>query len=128
MIAKIMRRLCRHCPSCVAAAIVLSVPAHLSAHEEGRKMNDFPTYVRAEYVFVCMSTNGQSEYVLRQCSCAIDEIARRMSYDDYVAAETAAHLSRMRGEKASQFRGVEVVRKSVSVLQEAQAEAEVACF
>lgn len=112
----------------IAVVVALLLPACLFAQEEERRINDFPTYARAEYVYVCMSTNGESEYVLRQCSCAIDEIAKRMPYDDYVSAETAVRLQRMQGEKAAQFREVEVVRKLVSSLQAAQAEAEIACF
>ena len=118
----------------LAVAIVaglLFAPAAVFAHDEQQKPqkpNDFPTYARAEYVYICMSANGVSEYVLRQCSCAIDEIANRMSYDDYVAAETAVRFRQMRGERASQFREVEVVRRSVRALRAAQAEAEIACF
>ncbi len=98
-----------------------------AAHDE-KRINDFPTYARAEYVYVCMSTNGMTEHVLRQCSCAIDEIAKRMTYDDYVAAETAVRMRQMQGERVAQFREVEVVKQAIRVLKNAQAEAEISCF
>lgn len=101
---------------------------HSSADHDRQMVNDFPTYARAEYVYVCMSTNGTSEYVLRQCSCAIDEIAKRMTYDDYVAAETAVRMRQMRGERVAQFREVEIIKRSIQVLKNAQAEAEISCF
>lgn len=110
-----------------AAALVGLLVAFPSAQAD-KKEHDYPTFALAEYVFVCMSVNGESEYILRQCSCAIDKIAERMSYDDYVAAEAAIRLRQMQGEKASQFREVEVVRKTILQLEEAQAEAEIACF
>lgn len=108
------------------AAVALSLVSVAEAAE--RKMNNFPTYARAEYVYVCMSTNGQNELVLRQCSCAIDEIARRMTFKEYTHAETAIRMRQLRGEKSSQFKEVESMRKSVAHLRAAQAEAEIACF
>lgn len=112
----------------ISAVLLFIVPPPASAGAHKAQTNDFPTYARAEYVFICMSSNGASEYVLRQCSCAIDEIAKRMTFDEYVGAETAVRMRQMRGEKASQFREVEVIRKSIKVLRAAQAEAEIACF
>ncbi len=39
------------------------------------EQNDYPTQARAEYVFACMASNGQTQQALRQCSCSIDVIA-----------------------------------------------------
>ncbi len=90
--------------------------------------NDFPTRARAEYVFACMSSNGASEIMIGRCSCAVDTIAERMSYDEYVDAETAVRMRLMPGDRTAMFRDVEWVRKSVEKLKEAQAEAEIRCF
>lgn len=90
--------------------------------------NDFPTRARAEYVFACMSSNGQSEVMLIQCSCAVDVIAELMSYDQYVDAETTLRMRLLSGERTAMFRDVEWVRKSVEKLKAAQAEAEIRCF
>ena len=35
---------------------------------------------RAEYVFACMASNGQTQQTLRQCSCSIDVIASVLPY------------------------------------------------
>ena len=34
--------------------------------------NDYPTEARADYVFVCMKTNGETPDMLRRCSCSIN--------------------------------------------------------
>ena len=90
--------------------------------------NDFPTSTRAEYVFACMSTNGQSREMLDKCSCSVDTIAEIMSYEEYVDAETAVRMRQMSGERTAIFRDVEWVNKAVEKLRTAQAEAEIRCF
>ena len=90
--------------------------------------NDFPTSSRAEYVFACMSTNGQSREMLDKCSCSVDVIAELMTYDEYVDAETAVRMRLMSGERTAMFRDVEWVNKKVENLRAAQAEAEIRCF
>ena len=112
----------------VALAVLLLASGQLSAYESKNKDNDFPTFARAEYVYICMSTNGENEYVLRQCSCVIDEIAGSMTYNEYVMAETAVRMRQVQGEKAAQFSEVEIYKQAVTRLREAQAEAEIACF
>ena len=52
------------------------------------ELNDYPTAARADYVFACMKTNGETRQALEQCSCSIDVIASILPYDRYVAAET----------------------------------------
>jgi hypothetical protein len=39
------------------------------------ELNDYPTAARADYVFACMKTNGDTRQALEQCSCSIDVIA-----------------------------------------------------
>ncbi len=39
------------------------------------QLNDYPTAARADYVFACMKTNGETQQALEQCSCSIDVIA-----------------------------------------------------
>ena len=54
--------------------------------------NDYPTSARADYVFACMKTNGDTREALDQCSCSIDVIASLLPYDAYVAAATVASM------------------------------------
>ena len=90
--------------------------------------NDFPTRARAEYVFACMSANGQSMEILDKCSCSVDVIAERMKYREYLDAETMMRMRQLRGDRAAIFRNSEWAKQTVDKFQAAQAEAEVRCF
>jgi hypothetical protein len=91
-------------------------------------LNDYPTSARAEYVFGCMKSNGESPRVLEQCSCSIDIIASLLSYESYVSAETVLRMSQVPGVLGNQFRSTERARTALDDLRRAQAEAEVRCF
>jgi hypothetical protein len=88
----------------------------------------YATATRAEYVFACMATNGETQEALQRCSCAIDVIASVLPYDKYEKAETVLRMRRSAGGYLGQeFRSAptnDIVRE----LEEAQAEAEVRCF
>ena len=115
--------------SCLfSAALALSNPVHAQSDALLQKLNDYPTEVRAEYVFACMATNGQSSDVLRRCSCSIDIIATIISYDKYVEAETVLSMQLVGGERMSLFRTSATAKKLVSDLRRAQAEADIRCF
>jgi len=92
------------------------------------RLNDYPTVVRADYIFGCMAANGQSRRVLEQCACSIDEIASILPYDAYVQAETVLSMRRVGGERVSLFRSAAVASNLVAALRRAQAEAEIVCF
>jgi hypothetical protein len=92
------------------------------------ELNDYPTEARADYVFACMKTHGDTQLALRQCSCSIDVIATLLSYDQYVAAQTVLSLSQVQGRFGAMFRSPEPAREAVKNLRQAQAEAEVRCF
>jgi hypothetical protein len=90
--------------------------------------NDYPTSARAEYVFACMKTNGDTREALEQCSCSIDVIASLLPYDAYVAAATVASMDQEPGRLGGEFRGAAVARDALAQLRRAQAEGEVRCF
>jgi hypothetical protein len=92
-----------------------------------RPVNDYPTNARADYVFVCMAVNGQTRDMLDRCSCAIDQIASVLSYDDYVRAETVLTMRQMGGERSAVFRNTGS-NDMVATYRRAEAEAEVLCF
>ncbi len=90
-------------------------------------VNDYPTNARADYVFVCMAANGQTRDMLEKCSCAIDQIASVLSYDDYVKAETVLSMQHMGGDRAAAFRSTGS-NEMVANYRRAEAEAEILCF
>jgi hypothetical protein len=91
-------------------------------------LNDYPTSVRAEYVFGCMKANGETRQAIEQCSCSIDVIATIIPYDRYVTAETVLSMSQVQGNLGTQFRSSEQAASALNDLRRAQAEAEVRCF
>lgn len=90
--------------------------------------NPYPTVAIADYVFGCMSSNGQSREALERCSCSIDVISSIVLYKDYVRAETVLSMRRLSGEKATVFKTSARWREAVTLLRRAQAEGEVRCF
>lgn len=106
-------------------AYVLATGAALA---QAPAANDYPTSVRAEYVFGCMAVNGQTREALDRCSCSIDVIASVLPYENYVSAETVLSLRLMEGERAGLFRETQPASVAVATLRRAQAEAEVLCF
>lgn len=100
----------------------------LVAGASAAEFNDYPTVARADYVFGCMKTNGDSRQALEQCSCSIDVIASLLPYERYVTAEAVMSMSQLPGERGAMFRTPEPVRAALNDLRRAQAEAEVRCF
>jgi hypothetical protein len=89
---------------------------------------DYPTVARAEYVFACMASNGQTQQALRQCACSIDVIASVLPYDRYEQAETVLRMRRTGGGYIGEVFRSKPANSMVRELQEAQAEGEVRCF
>jgi hypothetical protein len=89
---------------------------------------DYPTQARAEYVFACMASNGQTQQALRQCACAIDVIASVLPYDKYEQAETVLRMRRSGGGYLGEMFRTGMANTMVRDLEEAQAEGEIRCF
>jgi hypothetical protein len=107
---------------------MLAAAAAMGAPLGAAEFNDYPTAARADYIFACMKTNGETRQALDQCSCSIDIIASILPYDRYVAAETVLSLSQVPGRFGAMFRSPEQARTATNDLKRAQAEAEVRCF
>lgn len=90
--------------------------------------NDYPTNVRADYVFACMKVNGETRDSLQRCSCSIDVIATLLPYEKYVAGETVASVEQSTGVIAQMFKATLLAKQQLKDLHLAQAEAEVRCF
>jgi hypothetical protein len=103
----------------IAALVLLAAPV---------AANDYPTAARADYVFGCMASNGQTQQMLNRCSCSIDVIASLLSYDRYVQAETVVRMRQVGGEKTVMFRDSAIAKETLADLRRAQAEAEIRCF
>ncbi|XDA99025.1 hypothetical protein AB1M95_03735 [Sulfitobacter sp. LCG007] len=111
----------------VLALGVAAMPFDTAAQDVAERFNDYPTVARADYVFACMATNGQSRTALEKCACSIDEIASILPYEKYLEAETVLSMRRVGGERMEVFRSVDS-SGIVAELKRAQAEAEMVCF
>lgn len=112
----------------IGGAVLALMGSAGAAPSSRAQLNDYPTETRADYVFACMKTNGDTQQALRQCSCSIDVIASILPYDRYVAAQTVLSLSQVEGRFGAMFRSPEPVKAAVNDLRRAQAESEVRCF
>lgn len=112
----------------LAALAIATAAIPASGQSMSERLNDYPTEVRADYVFGCMAANGQSREVLSKCACSIDVIASILPYDKYVQAETVLSLQQGSGEQLAMFKSAVVPRTMVADLRRAQAEAEMLCF
>jgi hypothetical protein len=110
------------------AVLALAMIASLPAQAAPPTLNDYPTSARADYVFACMKTNGDTHAALEQCSCSIDVIASLLPYDSYVAGETVASMMQDIGPVGRAFNATTLAKQDLATLRRAQAEAEVRCF
>jgi hypothetical protein len=107
--------------SAVLVFIANAVPSAAAA-------NDFPTSTRVEYVLECMKTHdGKYEY-LYKCSCAIDEIAKQVPFEDYVQISTAARFQTLGGERGAEFRDPPSVKAMAGKYKSIEQRAANACF
>ncbi|WP_448187998.1 hypothetical protein [Azospirillum sp. sgz301742] len=104
-------------------AFLLLIGAGAARAEDG-----YPTQARVDYVLGCMVANGQTQEVMRKCSCSIDEIAARFPYDKYVAIETARAMQDMPGERAALVRGTGWVKDLQDEFRQIQVAADLKCF
>ena len=103
-----------------AALLLAALPA--------RAEDGYPTTARVDYVLGCMAANGQTQEVMRKCSCSIDEIAARFPYDKYVTVETAKTLQDAPGERASLIRGTAWIKDLLEEFRQIQVAADLKCF
>jgi len=107
-------------------ATALGLAAVAPAH--ALEVNDYPTSTRADYVFACMKSNGETRDMLDRCSCSIDVVASLIPYDKYIEAETVASMEQQQGQIGTMFRASMMAKNILDDLHRAQAEAEVRCF
>jgi hypothetical protein len=89
--------------------------------------NDYPTQARVEYVNECIERNGDKLSRLYQCSCVIDDIANRLTYDEFVEATTFSRYATLPGEGGGIFRDPEQGKAKAKLLREIEKNAYRAC-
>ncbi len=90
--------------------------------------NDYPTEVVADYVIGCMASNGQTQDMLRRCSCSIDAVSSIVTYDTYEKASVILQMRQVAGDATAVFRSMTKLDEIVKQLRLAQIEADFRCF
>jgi hypothetical protein len=90
-------------------------------------MHDYPTIARVEYVQECIETNGGIIANVYKCSCAIDWIAKKLTYDQFVEAQTFAKYSGLPGEGGALFRDSDEAKKKAKLFRTVEADAYKSC-
>jgi len=89
--------------------------------------NDYPTVARVEYVNECIGANGGTLAALYQCSCAIDRIAAKMPYEQFVEAGTYARYATLPGDGGGIFRDSDEAKQEAKLYRELESQARKAC-
>ena len=102
-----------------AFALAIGMPP-TAAYADGA---GYPTVDRVEFVLECMQKNDGKQVFLYKCSCLVDEIAQKYSYDDFVEASTAARYQTLGGERGGAFRDPPEVREMAKRYLQVRSEA-----
>jgi hypothetical protein len=112
------------CNAFGAAIIALFFAAPLRADAPG---HNYPTIARIEYVQECVNRTGGKQGAMYQCACAIDRIAEKLTYDEFVEASTFARYSTLPGEGGGIFRDTDEARQKAKLFRTIESDAYKAC-
>jgi hypothetical protein len=90
--------------------------------------NDYPTTSRVEFALECMQAYGGNHEYIYKCSCLIDEIATKLTHDEYVELSSFSRTKSMSGERGGMFRGTDQTRQAVKKYTDVVAESKKRCF
>ena len=91
--------------------------------------NDYPTSQRVLYVQECMAAHPGHYYeMVNKCSCAIDQMAEQVSYDDYTTMNTVVNALTIGGERGGTLRDNETLKPEIKRYRDLQAKVQKACF
>lgn len=103
----------------IAVAVITTCVLHARvAHG-----HDYPTVDRVEFVLECMQRNAGRQEFLYKCSCVIDQLAQKYSYDDFVEAATAARYQTLGGERGGELRDPPKTREAAKRYMQARSDA-----
>ena len=106
----------------VCAAALLAAAASVSA-------NDFPTADRILYVQECMQAHPGSNFeMVNKCSCALDKLALKVKFDDYVTMTTIVKAVTIGGERGGDLRDNETIKPQIKRYRDLQSEVQSSCF
>ena len=112
-----------------ALAALATCAAGTVAAQPADSATGYPTVERVLYVQECMRAHPGPFYeMVNKCSCAVDALAREVSYDDYVTMSTAANANSISGERGNVIRDTEVMQVEVRRFRTLQTKVQKSCF
>jgi hypothetical protein len=106
---------------CLLLALLLAAPLATA--------NDFPTRARVEFVIACMQeSKAPPTESMYKCSCAIDAIAAKVRYSEWVDLSTVANGITIAGERGGVMRDIKDGRKLIDTYRKLQESAKKQCF
>jgi hypothetical protein len=104
----------------------LSVPLLAAA---AARANDFPTVERVLFVQECMRAHPGPQFeMINKCSCAVDALARDLTYDDYDTLSTISKAMSIGGERGGMIRDAPSLESQAKRYRELRTKAEKGCF
>jgi hypothetical protein len=88
---------------------------------------DYPTVARVEYVQECINRAGGPQAAIYQCACAIDRIAEKLTYDEFVEASTYAKYATLPGEGGGIFRDTDEAKQKAKLFRTIESDAYRVC-
>ena len=91
--------------------------------------NDFPTADRVLYVQECIKAHpGQNFEMVSKCSCALNKLALKVKFDDYVTMTTIVKAVSIGGERGGDLRDNESIKPQIKRYRDLQSEVQKSCF
>jgi hypothetical protein len=109
---------------CIAllSALCVSLPAWSDTDP-----HDYPTITRVEYVQECIERSGGVISNVYKCSCAIDWLAKKLTYDQFVEAQTFSKYASLPGEGGGLFRDSDDAKEKTKLFRGLEAQAWKSC-
>ena len=93
------------------------------------KVHNYPTIDRVQFVLECAQDHPDRAHqeMIYKCSCAIDEIAKQITYEDFVNAWTSAKAITIAGDRGA-IREHQMVKGMAQQFKDVQANAQKICL
>ncbi len=114
----------------VAVVLAFSASAFAAKTKVTRaKVNNYPTLDRVQYVLECAQNYPDKVHqeMIYKCSCAIDEIAKQISYDEFINDWTASKAISIAGDRGA-IREHQMVKGMVKQFKDVQGSAQKTCL
>lgn len=110
----------------ILACLLLALPLACAA---AKKKTEYPTVDRVLYVQECMRNHPGPHYEMtNKCSCALDALAKQVSFDEYTAMNTASNATSIGGERGAYIRDTESLQKQIKRFRALQTKVKQGCF